>query len=112
MSQTPVLFCDDGSEIALPVKWVICSACQGDGKTSAHLGAFTQSEMNEQGPEFFDDYIGGVYDKACGSCDGTGKRAIADTTKMTRAQRTEYTAQCRADRECASEEALERAMGC
>src|SRR6185437_12042629 len=29
MAKTPILFCDDGSEVELPSKWMICSACQG-----------------------------------------------------------------------------------
>lgn len=112
MAKAPVLFCDDGAEIALPSKWVICSTCSGNGKHSAHLGAFTADDMAFEGPDFLNDYMAGFYDKSCESCDGTGKVAVADRSKMTREQRDEYDAQRRADREYAAEVAAERRAGC
>lgn len=107
---TPTLYCDDGSEISLPFRWALCSACEGHGKSSAYLGAYTQSEMDEQGPELFDDYMAGRYDRRCDECGGSGKVKIVDMAKLTKAQRDEYRAQCRADRECAAEAAHERRM--
>lgn len=56
-------------------KWAICPACNGDGTSSAHLGAITGDEWN--GPDWDDDsremYLSGGYDKPCTKCDGTGK---------------------------------------
>jgi len=54
--------------------WSICPTCQGDGKSSAHLGAFSADEFHES----FDDeeaerYIHGEYDRQCDRCQGTGK---------------------------------------
>jgi hypothetical protein len=108
----PTLFCDDDTEITLPFRWVICPACNGHGKSSAYLGAYTQSDMDAAGPEFFDQYMAGGYDRACEPCEGTGKTKVADLAAMTKKQREEYRAQQRADREIAAEERAERAFGC
>lgn len=109
--RVPTLYCDDGSETELPICWQICSACNGHGKSSAYLGAFTQSDMDEQGPEFFDDYMSGTYDRSCDRCEGTGKVAVADVSKMTKQQRTAYSEQRREDALDRSIERAERAMG-
>jgi hypothetical protein len=111
MAQQPVLFCDDGSEVELPFKWEICAACSGHGKSSAYLGAYTQSEMDEAGPEFHDEYMRGGYDRPCISCDGLGRRMVADGSRMTRAQRAAYRLQQQADREIDAIQAAERRMG-
>jgi hypothetical protein len=108
----PTLFCDDGSEIELPFKWIICSACQGHGKSSAYLGAYTQSEMDEAGPEFFDEYMRGGYDRTCDACEGDGKVRVVDWSAMTKPQRKAWNEQVRAERECRAIEAAERRMGC
>lgn len=70
---------DDGVEIVvdLPAHYEICSHCQGRGQSSAHLGAFTRDEMDEQGPEFIDDYMTGAYDRPCEHCEN-GKVLIID----------------------------------
>lgn len=111
MSKTPTLYCDDGSEIELPFKWEICGACRGEGKSSAYLGAFTRSEMDEEGPEFLEDYMAGRYDRACDGCGGAGKVKRVDWSKLTKQQKKDWNAQVRADRECAAEERMERLMG-
>ena len=75
MSQIPyALVSDEGDEeiILLPAHWEICSACAGEGKSSAHLGAFTGEEMAED-PDFAEDYMRGVYDRPCSACEGSGK---------------------------------------
>jgi len=52
----------------------VCLACEGKGKTSAHVehigGGFTASEWDEMGEEFQDNYMSGVYDKPCPECKG------------------------------------------
>ena len=106
--RNPTLFCDDGSEIELPFKWEICSVCEGRGKSSAYLGAYTQDEMDQQGPEFFEDYIGGVYDRTCDACESTGKVKVADKARISKLNWREWEAQCRADREVDAEERAER----
>lgn len=106
--KTPVLLCDDDTEIELPVKWIICGHCQGHGKSSAYLGAFTMDDMHEAGPDFQEEYMAGRYDRTCDACEGSGKVAVADYSRMTKEQRDEYKAQLRADAECRAEERAER----
>lgn len=116
MAKALVLFRDEGAdgdvEIAIPTRWVICGCCEGSGKSSAYLGAFTCNDMAEAGPEFHDDYMAGRYDRACDACEGAGKVQVADYSKMSKADRDEYRAQCRADREVDAEHAMERRYGC
>lgn len=120
MAKAPTLFRSEGEEgdveIALPCRWAICSCCQGSGKSSAYLGAITEADRGPGGtwddPEQFNDYIAGAYDRACEPCEGTGKVQVVDETKMSKADRAEYRAQVRADREIAAEEAMERRAGC
>ena len=106
--KNPILYCDDGSEIELPFKWEICSHCEGEGMSSAYLGAYTREDMDEAGPEFMAEYMAGAYDKPCDCCGGSGKVKIADRSKMTKAQRTEYDAQLKAIAEVDAEERHER----
>ena len=110
--KTPTLFCDDGTETELPFRWEICGHCRGEGKSSAYLGAYTRDEMDEQGQEFFEDYMAGRYDRACDRCDGAGKVKRVDWLKLTREQRRAWNEQVRSDREMAAEEAAERRAGC
>ena len=112
MAKTPILFCDDGFEVELPSKWTICSACQGEGKSSAYLGAFTRDDLDQQGPEWCEDYFAGRLDRACETCDGAGKVRVVDWSKLTKQQKADWNAQVRADREIRAEERMERMMGC
>lgn len=76
---------DDGLEttVNLPAAYHICAHCRGTGKSSSYLGAFSRDEMDEQGPEFVDDYIAGHYDRPCDDCQGTGKVLLIDEARCT-----------------------------
>lgn len=71
---------DDGEaeEIRIPAHNVVCPQCNGTGRSSAYLGAFTQSDMDEQGPEFVEDYMRGNFDRICETCQGNKVIAEAD----------------------------------
>lgn len=57
-----------------PATWAICPCCDGEGKSSAHLGSFTMSEFDEQFDlEEQENYFNGDYDKTCAECKGSGK---------------------------------------
>lgn len=56
----------------LPTQWEICSGCKGEGKSSAYLGSFSSDDMNED-PEFYHDYMSGMFDRSCTLCHGSGK---------------------------------------
>ena len=49
----------------------ICPCCEGQGVSSAWLGDVT--EMAQEDPEFAESYFDGDYDRACETCNGTGR---------------------------------------
>lgn len=110
MRRAPTLYDGDDNEIELPFKWEICSTCRGNGKSSAYLGAFTASEMDEEGIDFQNDYMAGFYDRTCDVCGGAGKIKVADLSKMTKAQRKALREQQQADYECEQEARMEQRM--
>ena len=55
----------------------VCHSCKGTGKTCAHLGYFTDEDINED-PDFFHDVIDGKYDKACPECEGQRLIAVVE----------------------------------
>ena len=60
---------------------IVCPMCDGSGTQTLHGEAFTASDFDEQGPEFFEDYMGGTYDHPCDHCKGrrvTTLRAYED----------------------------------
>ncbi len=60
---------EDGT-LTLKAKAEVCPRCQGKGTHDCWEGGMTRDEMDEQGPEFFEDYMSGVYDKVCSVCNG------------------------------------------
>lgn len=94
MARNFVLHCDDGSEKPVPFKWIICSSRDGHGKSTRYLGAFSAEQMRED-PDFAEDYFSGAYDRACDDCAGSGKEKVADLSKMNKADREAWHAQCR-----------------
>lgn len=77
---------DDGNEVAIPAIWVICEACRGEGRSSAHLGDVTEW-LRWEDEETREDYVQGRYDEPCGECSGAGKIKVADEAHLTDAQR-------------------------
>jgi len=54
----------------VPKRKVVCPQCRGEGSSSLYLGSYTQSEMDEQGQEFYEEYMTGAYDRTCDTCGG------------------------------------------
>ena len=73
---------EDGPEnwknVEISAIYEVCSSCRGDGKSSAYLGAYTQSEMDEMGDDFLHDYMAGAYDKTCTECYGNRVVLVPD----------------------------------
>lgn len=107
----PTIIHDDGGEQELPFKYEICPSCGGHGKSSAHLGAMSAEEVREQGDEFLDDWIAGVYDQPCERCDRSGKVKVADLQRMSELEAQLYLAQTKELDDLEAEEAMERALG-
>ncbi|GJE54541.1 hypothetical protein [Methylobacterium thuringiense] len=108
----PHITTDEGNIVLLPFKFEICSCCSGHGKSSAYLGAYTSDEMADQGPDFFDEYMAGTYDRTCDACDGDGKAMVADYSRMTAQQIQTLEDDERFDAEDAAYSEAERRMGC
>lgn len=49
-----------------------CPTCKGKGTQTLHGQAFTADDIDEQGPEFLEDILSGVYDHPCDDCGGSG----------------------------------------
>lgn len=94
MAKFPTICNGDDTETQLPHKWEICGSCEGHGKSSAYLGAFTRDDLDDAGEEFCEDYFAGRLDRPCEECGGSGKVAVADEGRMTKAQRKAWKDQC------------------
>jgi hypothetical protein len=54
--------------------WMICPTCNGDGKHSRALGAYSMEEFQNQfDPDEQAAYFAGAYDSTCDPCKGSGK---------------------------------------
>lgn len=73
---------DEPVTVELPAHWEICDRCDGDGKSSAHLGSFTREDFDED-PDFMEDYMDGQYDITCEACKGSGKVLEIDEERCT-----------------------------
>jgi hypothetical protein len=90
---------DDGNEIELPTRWEVCPECDGNGSSSSHLGAITESDWSEWDPDDRADYFAGKYDRTCDVCRGTGLVTQVDESKLTPEELQRYEGWCRAIRE-------------
>lgn len=84
---------DAEGKIGIPAERIVCPRCDGEGTMDhpAFAGGFTQSEMDEYGPEFMDDYFRGTYDVRCEECHGDRVTLQAvDEERMTPTQRAAW----------------------
>lgn len=54
-------------------RFIVCPTCEGRGthvNRNVDGHGITSDEMDELGPDFFDDYMSGVYDVRCEECHG------------------------------------------
>ena len=94
-----------------PTTVVVCPQCDGRGRSSLYLGAFTQPEMDERGPEFFDDYMSGGYDRTCESCNGDNVVEVIDTKRLDSDALRSYEGYMRDAYESAAIQRMEWRMG-
>lgn len=73
---------DDGCEIELelPATKEVCSRCSGKGKivNPAIDGNGLSREDFEEDPDFKEDYMSGMYDIVCPTCNGTNVIDVVD----------------------------------
>jgi hypothetical protein len=72
----------------------------------------TRDEMDEQGPEFYEDYMSGTYDRQCTECKGVRVVDVADVDQMDAGLRARYEQEQQDMAEMAAEREMERRMGC
>lgn len=101
---------DTGEDLMLPAKWEICDTCNGDGGSSAYLGAFTGDEWAEMDYDWKEQYIKGSFDRNCDDCRGTGKVLFPILELCNARQKEAWELECayRADR---AHEAMLRERG-
>jgi hypothetical protein len=107
-----IVYDDEGNEVTLPTKWEVCSACGGEGKSSAYLGAFTPDELDREGEDFVIDYWNGAYDRECEICNGRTTVRAVDEDNLTMEQAVLWGREQQAYAEALAEEAAERRAGC
>lgn len=97
-------------DVSLPSKFVVCHRCQGRGVHDAWEGGMTMDEMDEQGPEFMEDYLDGVYDVACSVCGGQRVLEVVDEARVPAKLREAYAQHKQREYEYAEERAFEDRM--
>lgn len=88
-------------ELSLPAKYEVCPRCDGRGvhDNPAFSNGFTSDEMAEEGPEFVEDYMAGVYDVRCSECKGERVVPVPDTDRADPGVLAKYEEMLRADAE-------------
>jgi hypothetical protein len=75
--------------LEFPARRVICSRCDGKGthvNPNIDGNGITGEEMSELGPDFFEDYMGGVFDVRCEECRGEKIVLEVDEARLTKRQ--------------------------
>ena len=73
---------DENPGVRIPTQNVVCPSCDGEGKyvnPAIDGNGITQSEMDELGDDFREDYMRGTYDIRCEECRGNNVvRALSE----------------------------------
>lgn len=71
-------------EVTLTAKYEVCPTCDGKGthvNPAIDGNGLTQEDFDEQGPNFREDYMSGVYDVSCYECKGLRVVLVPDTER-------------------------------
>lgn len=98
--------------VELPSKFEVCWRCEGKGVHDCWEGGMTGDEMAEQGPEFFEDYMNGVYDTRCTVCNGLRVIEVIDRERCNKELLRMYDEQEQELADMRAMEEAERRMGC
>lgn len=112
-NKPPVLYLDDGSELELPIKIIVCPTCSGRGKhvnPSIDAGGISADEMHDD-PDFADAYMSGVFDQTCYQCDGRTTVPDVDWAQLTPEQAKQYERQLQDEAGDDAERLAELRMG-
>jgi hypothetical protein len=98
--------------VLFPAKYEVCGRCQGKGVHDCWEGGMSQDEMAEQGPEFFEDYMSGMYDKRCDECKGERVVLVIDRRRANKEALAEYDQYQQDEQDYRALVEAERRMGC
>ena len=105
------VFNDDGDELSIPSRFEVCPRCRGTGShvnPAIDGNGLSAEDIDDAGPEFLDDYLGGVYDVQCYQCEGTRVVAVPDLERCSDAEREAWERHERSLDELRREERAER----
>lgn len=94
----------------LAFTWEICSPCEGNGTSSAYLGAYTADDWDQMDDSFKDDFKSGALARECDCCGGSGKVRKIREDMIPQRMREPIAAYRRSMDELAADEASESAM--
>ena len=103
-----------GVEHELPARFEVCGRCEGHGthtNPAIDGNGLTSEDFDEQGPEFFADYMSGVYDVPCHECRGARVVAVLDRSRCPPELLKAYDKHQRDEANYQAECAMERRMG-
>lgn len=107
-----VYLADGSTEVlTLATERVVCPRCHGNGVHDAWDNGMTGDEMAEQGPEFIEDYMSGVYDVQCTECKGRNVVDEVDRNHNTASALDKYDAHMQAIYELDAMYESERRLG-
>ena len=69
---------DPATELEVPGKFEVCPRCAGHGVHDCWEGGMTSDEMEQQSPDFLEDYMAGVYSVPCTRCKGVRVIEVID----------------------------------
>lgn len=79
MSEPIITFDTEGGSVNLRARYAACDRCHGNGThTNPNIDGNGLPQECVEDDDFMDDYLGGVYDVTCETCDG--KRVVAVPT--------------------------------
>ena len=84
--QVTVRWSDDDEYF--PVHFEVCTTCEGKGRyvnPSIDSHGISREEMDENGPEFMEDYFSGMYDVICDHCRGDNVIPVPNEPRNQRA---------------------------
>lgn len=104
---------ENDEEVTLTVATTkeVCGTCNGEGTSSAYLGAFSGEDMAND-PEFFESYMQGAYDRVCPECNGNKVVDVPDESRTPKDVWEKYVTYCTDEREYNALVEMERRMGC
>jgi hypothetical protein len=103
-----------GVQHELPARFEVCGRCEGHGthtNPAIDGNGLTAEDFDQAGPEFLEDYLGGVYDVPCHECHGARVVTVLDRARCPRELLKAYDKKQRDDADYYAMCAAERRAG-